>query len=1603
MFRYYRRKIWFLLLIRACCFINVISVCMNTPQTFEKYPMLRYATLIIDIVTGVILACEALIKILHKGFVESKKAYLKSAGRVFEFVMVICIFASICLQIYELKTPFNYSNGDYLMISFVRVPRPLLLLRVMKSVLNLSLPKTVSYRSMKQIWGVLLFTLYFLILAALMGVQMFGLMNSYCIKIRANASNIQSTDLLIPSTRCPDKGNTEQAYKCPPGFKCAYLNFSGYHTDRRPFDQILIGLLTVYEASSMEGWSTVMFAALDIRYFLFAVFYMIVLILFISLLVKNVFIAIITEAFADLRLQVTKSKSPQQTQQKNDNNVKVLRKTEDNSLRLEHHNAVSRRTWVKQLFFRIMYSMVFQIIILLVVLADAVLQCSYSKEEPSKYLQIMFTLIFDIEAALKIIAIGRKQYFQSTQFCFEFFLCVGSSICLPLVFLERNGFAIFQVLRPFRIVLIFSSLRSFLKRILGSGKKIGSLVVFTIAALIISAGIILQLFCGTGLKKVVGVDDYAFDNFPSAVKALFQIFMTEAWVEIMDDVLYRGGLGLSFLVFAVFILFHLLAATILISVFVALILDNLELNEEVKIAKQRRLGEEVADTQEKLPRRMRLYQKLKPQPKLTKIDYVETSLPKIRQSFVTNYVTKGDEIDEQLPLIAQLSSSRYKREADDVDKINLDFVENKPDPLSFSKFRKQSSVSALMQDSQNKRMSLHSGSNNSTMRRQKTMSKSIQRGVTHTISKVSTDDRRMREHPVPHSLHRLSSNQSTTSSSSNRSNERHRVVNATGNVDRMKDIDVGAVRQKLEEAQRKKEAQIEFLRENHPLFDKSLFIFPVNNTIRKIVQKIVHTRYYSFSKDDKGGHIGGFSPERIKRYLGSQTVLEWAMLLCTQVSIVAMFVETPNFRTFDNTTLTVIEYIFVVSSTFELVLKIIADGLIFAPNAFIRDAGSLLHVLIYIVSLIYVCWRPEVIAVGSFAQVILVLRGLRPLRLITLAPPLRKVVAVLLNGYKDIIKVAILQVALMFVFASYGVQYLGGQLQRCNDPDILTKPACKGTYSAKIAGPNDFTYINGTELKVIVPRVWHNPQSFNFDNMQSAFLALLEVLSLEGWTEVRDIIEDKVGFWGSIFPHVYVFCAGLIGLTLFIGVIVSNFNENKGTALLTVEQKRWKDLKKKISLAQPLHLPSRPSEGTFRLRLFEIFVGKMYNRFYAIVIFINSATLCAGQWVPTSPTIIEYFDYITSVSIACCMIFAVDTLLKIYTFRWSGYWLSWRNRFDFLLMVCGVIFSLWNISSCYGMISHDNACRLSKQFGVAVFILRFLSLSGKHNGLRMLMLTVIMSLLKSFYTISVLVCLIMCYAFIGVILFGSLKPGLAINRTVNFRRSYNAFLLLFRVTTGEDWNKLMRDAMIQRPYCVYKPNTNYWESNCGNPTAALFYFHSYYLIISYIFLNLFIAVVIENFSIFYSTDDDPIMSQQDIQWFQETWNRCDEEKSGSMSLDSAKEVLRQLKGGLSIQNLKKDKPLIYKSMCAELEKVKTGKNVTFHNLLFVLAYNKIDVAKSLQLDERLQREELEMVILEEVATETIRNWVMRMAQKRRQSKKPRNKLERRLSGIFIFV
>lgn len=67
-------------------------------------------------------------------------------------------------------------------------------------------------------------------------------------------------------------------------------------------------------------------------------------------------------------------------------------------------------------------------------------------------------------------------------------------------------------------------------------------------------------------------------------------------------------------------------------------------------------------------------------------------------------------------------------------------------------------------------------------------------------------------------------------------------------------------------------------------------------------------------------------------------------------------------------------------------------------------------------------------------------------------------------------------------------------------------------------------------------------------------------------------------------------------------------------------------------------------------------------------------------------------------------------------------------------------------------------------------------------------------------------------------------------------------LLLLRVATGEAWNAVMVDCMVQPPQCSKS------AGNCGDEVVAPLFFFSFVMIGSLIMLNLVVAVVLENFS-----------------------------------------------------------------------------------------------------------------------------------------------------------
>ncbi|XP_053680728.1 sodium leak channel NALCN [Anopheles nili] len=1548
-------KLWVRRLMRLCALISLTSVSLNTPKTFERHPFLQYCTFCCDTVATLLFTSEMIAKIHIRGALRGEAPYFKDHWCQFDASMVLFLWLSVSLQVFEMLEivpKFSY-------LSTVRAPRPLIMIRFLRVFLKFSMPKSrinqIFKRSSQQIYNVTLFFLFFMSLYGLLGVQFFGELKNHCVLNTTERESLTINSLAIPDTFCSLDPNS--GYQCPTGMKCMKMDFlTNYAMGFTGFEDIATSIFTVYQAASQEGWVFIMYRAIDSLPAWRAAFYFSTMIFFLAWLVKNVFIAVITETFNEIRVQFQQmwgvrghiqNSTASQIITGDDSGWKLVT-IDDNK-----HGGIAPETC-----HTILRSPYFRMLVMTVVLANGIVTATMHFKHDGRqrqvfyekyyYIEIAFTFFLDLETLFKIYCLGWRSYFKHSIHKFELLLAIGTTLhIIPALYL--SGFTYFQVLRVVRLIKASPMLEGFVYKIFGPGKKLGSLIIFTMCLLIISSSISMQLFCF--------LCDYTkFESFPDAFMSMFQILTQEAWVEVMDETMIRTSKTLTPLVAVYFILYHLFVTLIVLSLFVAVILDNLELDEDIKKLKQLKFREQSAEIKETLPFRLRIFEKFPDSPQMAILHKIpnDFTLPKVRESFMKQFVLEMEPEDlegYQRPM-PECWDSRiaYKKHRP----IN---VMNKTAKVCMvgSDLRKLA-ITHIINDSNNQRLML---GDSSMLPVAGTKAGLKPQGTITQTKPWRVDQKKFGSRSIRRSVRSGSIKLKQTYEHLMENGDIGAASRVTSSRARPHDLDIKILQAKRQQAEMRRNQREEDLRENHPFFDTPLFAVPRESRFRKICQRIVHGRYDARLKDPLTGKERKVQYKSLHNFLGLVTYLDWVMIFVTTLSCISMMFETPQYRVMEHVALQMAEYTFVIFMSLELALKILADGLFFTPKAYIKDVASVLDVFIYIVSTTFLIWMPRQVPSNSSAQLLMILRCLRPLRIFTLVPHMRKVVYELCRGFKEILLVSTLLILLMFIFASYGVQLYGGRLARCNDPTIQKREDCVGVFMRRVfvTKMKLTPGVNESYPSMLVPRVWANPRRFNFDNIGDAMLALFEVLSYKGWIDVRDVLIKALGPVHAIYIHVYIFLGCMIGLTLFVGVVIANYSENKGTALLTVDQRRWCDLKKRLKIAQPLHLPPRPDGRKFRAFVYDITQHIAFKRCIAVVVLVNSMLLSI-TWTKDE----VHTERLVIVSTILTFVFVIEVVMKNIAFTPRGYWQSRRNRYDLLVTVAGVVWIFLQTT-----LRSD----LSYFIGFMVVILRFFTITGKHTTLKMLMLTVGVSVCKSFFIIFGMFLLVFFYALAGTILFGTVKYGEGIGRRANFGSPVTGVAMLFRIVTGEDWNKIMHDCMVQPPYCTLA--ANYWETDCGNFTASLIYFCTFYVIITYIVLNLLVAIIMENFSLFYSNEEDALLSYADIRNFQNTWNIVDIHQRGVIPVRRVKFILRLLKGRLECDP-QKDR-LLFKYMCYELDKLHNGEDVTFHDVINMLSYRSVDIRKALQLEELLAREEFEYIIEEEVAKQTIRTWL----------------------------
>uniref|UniRef100_A0A8C7D7Q8 Voltage-dependent L-type calcium channel subunit alpha n=1 Tax=Oncorhynchus kisutch TaxID=8019 RepID=A0A8C7D7Q8_ONCKI len=602
------------------------------------------------------------------------------------------------------------------------------------------------------------------------------------------------------------------------------------------------------------------------------------------------------------------------------------------------------------------------------------------------------------------------------------------------------------------------------------------------------------------------------------------------------------------------------------------------------------------------------------------------------------------------------------------------------------------------------------------------------------------------------------------------------------------------------------------------------------------------------------------------------------ILVFIMLSSVSLAAEDP-IRNFSarNIVLGYADYVFTSMFTFEIMLKMTTYGAFLHKGAFCRNTFNLLDLLVVGVSLVSFCIQSSAISV---VKILRVLRVLRPLRAINRAKGLKHVVQCVFVAIRTIGNIMIVTTLLQFMFACIGVQLFKGKFYRCTDEAKSGPDDCKGTYILYKDGDVNQPFVH--------KRVWHNSE-FNFDNVLMAMMALFTVSTFEGWPSLLykaiDSNRENLGpiynyrIEISIFFIIYIIIIAFFMMNIFVGFVIVTFQEQGEKEYKNCElDKNQRQCVEYALKAHPLrrYIPKNPYQYKFW------YVVNSTGFEYIMFVLIMLNTLClAVQHYGQSATFNYVMDILNMVFTA---VFTAEMVLKLIAFkprvRTHHYFTDAWNTFDALIVVGSVVdiaITEVNVSTTFSVSSNteDNA-RISITFFRLFRVMRLVKLLSRGEGIRTLLWTFIKSFQALPYVALLIAMLFFIYAVIGMQVFGKIAmvDGTHINRNNNFQTFPQAVLLLFRCATGEAWQEIML-ACISGKLCDPESDYNPGEEMTCGASFAYIYFISFYMLCAFLIINLFVAVIMDNFD--YLTRDWSILGPHHLDEFKRIWSEYDPE------------------------------------------------------------------------------------------------------------------------------
>uniref|UniRef100_A0A8C0FJU4 Sodium channel protein n=1 Tax=Bubo bubo TaxID=30461 RepID=A0A8C0FJU4_BUBBB len=392
-----------------------------------------------------------------------------------------------------------------------------------------------------------------------------------------------------------------------------------------------------------------------------------------------------------------------------------------------------------------------------------------------------------------------------------------------------------------------------------------------------------------------------------------------------------------------------------------------------------------------------------------------------------------------------------------------------------------------------------------------------------------------------------------------------------------------------------------------------------------------------------------------------------------------------------------------------------------------------------------------------------------------------------------------------------------------------------------------------------------------FEGMRATFKGWMDIMyAAVDSREVRKQPKYEDSLYMYIYFVAFIIFGSFFTLNLFIGVIIDNFNQQKKKIsqdiFMTEEQKKYYNAMKKLGSKKPQKPIPRPANKLQGL-VFDIVTKQGFDITIMVLICLNMVTMM----IETDDQSELMQNILYWINLVFVVLFTGECVFKLFSLRYYYFTVGW-NIFDFVVVILSIVgmFLAKVIEKYFVSPTLFRVVRLAR-------IGRILRLIKGAKGIRTLLFALMMSL-PALFNIGLLLFLVMfIYAIFGMSNFAYVKREAGIDDMFNFETFGNSMICLFQITTSAGWDGLL-DPILNSGPPDCDPNKPHPGSSvkgdCGNPSVGIFFFVSYIIISFLVVVNMYIAVILENFSVATEESAEPL-SEDDFEMFYEVWEKYD--------------------------------------------------------------------------------------------------------------------------------